>query len=173
MSTSSTRSSATAPVASPGEAARELFAALNARDFERVARLQHDDVVDDFVVLGEVRGRPAVRKFFEDLFAAFPDTRLDVVRVTTAGDMAVVEWVSEGTFTGSPFQGIRATGKHVTIRGVDCMRFEDGRLKHNTVYYDGASFARQVGLLPAQGSGAEKVMTAAFNAVTRMKRLAR
>jgi len=171
--TTSQPSSPMAQPTSPADAARELFAALNARDYDHLARLQHEDVVDDFIVLGPVRGRPAVRKFFEDLFAACPDTRLEVVRVTSAGDMAVLEWVSRGTFTGSPFQGIEATGKRITIRGVDCMRFEEGRLKHNTIYYDGASFARQVGLLPVQGSAAEKVMTTAFNVLTKAKRALR
>jgi steroid delta-isomerase-like uncharacterized protein len=156
----------------PSEIARQLFAALNTRDFDCLSRLGHEDVVDDFVVLGEVRGRAAVLKFFEELLGAFPDFRIDVARVTSAGEVAVVEWKAEGTFTGSPFQGILATGRRVRVRGVDCMRFEDGRLKHNTIYYDGASFARAIGLLPAQGSGAEKGMSAAFNALTKLRRAA-
>ena len=40
----------------------------------------------------------------------------------------------------------------------------------NTAYYDGASFARQVGMLPSEGSGAERAMKGAFNAVTKMRR---
>ena len=43
----------------------------------------------------------------------------------------------------------------------------------NTAYYDGASFARQVGMLPAEGSGAERAMKGAFNAVTKMRRTRR
>jgi hypothetical protein len=50
------------------------------------------------------------------------------------------------------------------------MRFEDGRLRHNTIHYDGASFARDIGLLPAQGSAAERGMTALFNAATGVRR---
>jgi hypothetical protein len=49
------------------------------------------------------------------------------------------------------------------------MRFEEGRLKHNTIYYDGLGFARQIGLLPKAGSGADKAMTAAFNAGTEVR----
>lgn len=56
------------------------------------------------------------------------------------------------------------------MRGVDCMEFEGGLLRHNVIYYDGAGFAREVGLLPAQGSGAEKAMTGAFNALTRARK---
>ncbi|MBI4957822.1 MAG: ester cyclase [Myxococcales bacterium] len=155
-----------APAASPAEAARRLIELLNARDLDGVAALQHEDVVDDFVAVGVYRGRAEVRRFFEELFGAFPDFRLEVVRVTAADDMAVVEWTAEGTFTGSPFQGVHANGKRVAQRGVDCMRFEGGRLRHNVIYYDGAAFARGVGLLPAQGSAGETGLKAAFNALT-------
>ena len=40
----------------------------------------------------------------------------------------------------------------------------------NTAYYDGASFARQVGMLPPEGSGAERTMKSAFNAVTKVRK---
>lgn len=127
-------------------------------------------MVDDFVAVGVVRGKAAVRRFFEEMLAAFPDFRIDVVQVTEQGSRAVVQWHVDATFTGGPFQGVRATGKRVRMRGVDCMEFEGGLLRHNVIYYDGAGFAREVGLLPAQGSGAEKAMTGAFNALTRARK---
>ena len=46
------------------------------------------------------------------------------------------------------------------------MRFEDGLLKHNTVYYDGLALARQIGLLPSEGSRTDRALQAAFNART-------
>ena len=150
--------------------ARRLFDMLNRRDLDAVAELQHPDVVDDFIVLRPARGRAEVRAFFESLFTAFPDFRLEIEQVTASGDRAVVQWRSSGTFTGGPFEGIQPNGKRVDLRGVDCMQFEAGRLKHNTIYYDGMSFARAVGLLPAQGSGAERAMTAGFNAVSALRK---
>jgi steroid delta-isomerase-like uncharacterized protein len=156
---------------SPAEAARSLFECLARRDLDGVGELQHDDVVDDFVAVGILRGKADVRRFFEELFAAFPDLRLETRRITAAGDVAVVEWETHGTFTGTPFQGVEATGKPVQLRGVDCMRFEDGKLRENVIYYDGAGFARDIGLLPAMGTIAEKGVTAAFNAFTRARRI--
>ena len=50
------------------------------------------------------------------------------------------------------------------------MEIEDGLIVRNTVYYDGAAFARQIGMLPEQESGAEKAMIAAFNAVTKLRK---
>ena len=40
----------------------------------------------------------------------------------------------------------------------------------NTAYFDGASFARQIGMLPPDGSGADRAMKSAFNAVTKLRR---
>ena len=154
----------------PGQIARRVFDLLNEKNLDAVAELQHPDVVDDFVVLRPLRGRGEIRGFFEALFAAFPDFHLEVERITEGGDSAAVQWRSTGTFNGAPFEGIAPNGKRVEIRGVDCMTFDDGLIRHNTIYYDGASFARQVGLLPAQGSTAERGMTAAFNAVTELRK---
>ncbi|HEV3287572.1 MAG TPA: ester cyclase, partial [Streptosporangiaceae bacterium] len=72
-----------------------------------------------------------------------------------------------------PFQGIEPTGRRVEIRGVDVMEVAEGLVQHNTIYYDGATFARQVGLLPGLGSRADKAMLAAFNAKTTLSQRAR
>src|SRR6266550_127154 len=88
-------------------------------------------------------------------------------------ETACVQWRSVGTFTGEPFIGIEPTGRRIELRGVDVMEIEDGKIVRNTVYYDGAAFARGVGMLPAQDSGTEKAMYAAFNAATRLRRAIR
>lgn len=155
---------------SPEAVARRLFELIQARDLDALAELQHPDIVDDFLVLRPIRGRAAIRSFFESLLAAFPDFELRIERITADATSAVVQWRSVGTFTGAPFEGIEPNGKRVEIRGADCMVFEDGLIRHNTIYYDGATFARALGLLPAQGSAAERAMTSAFNAATAIKR---
>jgi steroid delta-isomerase-like uncharacterized protein len=120
--------------------------------------------VEDFVAIGEFRGRQQVRQFFSELFAAFPDFDIELLHMLGDDRRAVVQWRATGTFTGGPFQGVHATGRSVVLRGCDVMEFEDGRLTRNTVYYDGLGFARQIGMLPREGSSADKAMTAAFNA---------
>lgn len=92
--------------------------------------------------------------------------------VVDDGDgQVVVQWTGTGTFTGSPFLGIEATGRSVEITGCDVIRLDDtGRVGTNTVYYDGAAFARQVGMLPAAGSRTDRWMTEGFNAMTRLRR---
>jgi hypothetical protein len=80
-----------------------------------------------------------------------------------------VRWRVTGTFSGGPFQGVHATGRRVDLRGVDVMHIVDGLLVDNTIYYDGLSFARQIGMLPSAASRGDRAMTAAFNAQTDLR----
>ena len=88
-----------------------------------------------------------------------------VEKVTATADVAVVTWRLTGTFSGGPFAVYRATGAPIDLRGCDVMEIRDGLIGHNTIYYDGAEFARQIGMLPKQDSGLDRALKAAFNAV--------
>jgi steroid delta-isomerase-like uncharacterized protein len=138
----------------PADAARAAFDAVSRKDPDGIVATGAPGYVDDFVAIGEIRGHDAVRAFFRELFAAFPDFTMTVDRIVADDTTAVVQWHAAGRFTGGPFQGITATGRQVEIRGVDVMEIADGLVQHNTIYYDGATFARQIGLLPGLGSRA-------------------
>jgi steroid delta-isomerase-like uncharacterized protein len=161
----------------PSQLARDSFRILfDERDLSDPQRLWSEDSVDHFLAAGQsVRGAEPIAQWFRELFDAVPDFRMQIVNVFDDGDrQAVVQWRSDGTFTGSPFLGIEANGRRVDIRGVDVMRFDaDGKLDENTIYYDGAEFARQLGMLPPRDSAADRLTLAAFNAKTRIaKRMA-
>jgi hydroxyacylglutathione hydrolase len=79
-----------------------------------------------------------------------------------------VRWRSTGTFCGGSYQGIESTGNRIELEGIDLLTIEDGFITRNDAYYDGTQFARQIGLLPAQSSAAERGMTRAFNLRTRV-----
>jgi len=93
--------------------------------------------------------------------------------VVAADDVATVEWTMRGTFSGGSFQGIRATGKPIEIEGVDVVEVREGLQYRNSIYYDGASFARQIGMLPPLGSLGDRTLLALFNARSRIRRPAR
>jgi len=159
-----------ASVRTPAEVARATFDAVIARDPDAIVANIAEDVVDNFVAIGVYRGRAEVRAFFAELFSAAPDFTMVVDRIVADDTSAVVQWHAAATFTGTPFQGIYATGRHSEILGADVMEISDGLVRRNTIYYDGATFARQLGLLPPQGSRADRAMLAAFNAKTRLLR---
>lgn len=146
------------------------FAAVAARDVAAMAGFWDDEIVADLVPIGVFRGPVVLRGFFEELFTAVPDLDFAVRRTSVDGDVACVEWRLSGSFSGGPFQGIEPTGRRIELRGVDCVETAAGKIVHNTAYYDGAAFARAIGMLPAQDSGAERAMTAGFNALTKLRR---
>ena len=164
---------ATAPeTRSPGRLAREAFEALfDRRDLDAVRPMWKEESVDHFLALGvDARGPDQLVAFFGELHAAFPDFDVRIENIVEDDRHAVVQWTGTGTFEGR-FQGIEPTGRRVNVRGCDVFRFnEDGTLDRNTVYYDGAEFARQIGMLPPRDSFADRGMTGAFNAVTRLRR---
>lgn len=152
------------------QTARSYFDAVGRRDLEAMAGFYDSEVVLDLVPVGVKRGPDEYRAFFEELFRAIPDLEFQVTRITANADVAAVEWRLSGTFSGASLQGIEATGRHVEVRGCDCLDIKDGKILKNTAYYDGMQLARGMGLLPAQDSGAERAMTQAFNAVTKLRR---
>ena len=149
---------------------RSYFEAMNRRDVPAMGRHWRHDGVEEILPVGILRGRDEIEEFFKATFAAVPDVETTLGRLVAGDRSAAVEWRMEGTFDGEPFQGIDPTGKHVQIRGFDLIEIEGGKFVSNTAYYDGMAFARQVGMMPAQDSGAERALKGAFNAVTRARR---
>jgi steroid delta-isomerase-like uncharacterized protein len=155
--------------ATPSEVARAIFDAVGRHDLDAAMDLVAEDSVDDFVAIGRYEGRAAIRTFFDGLLAAFPDFAMEVDRTVGDDETAVVQWRASGGFTGAAFLGIEPTGKRVELRGVDVMQIASGRVIYDTIYYDGASFARQVGMLPTSGSTTDRAVLSAFNAATRLR----
>jgi steroid delta-isomerase-like uncharacterized protein len=150
--------------------ARSYFDAMDRRDAAALAEHWREDGVEDLVPVGLLRGKEEIRAFFDATFRAVPDARTTVGRIVAGERNCAVEWRLEGTFDGAPFMDIEPTGKHVEIRGFDLLELEDGEIVSNTAYYDGASFARQIGMLPPDGSGADRAIKSTFNAVTKLRR---
>jgi predicted ester cyclase len=109
--------------------------------------------------------------WFRAFFDAVPDLHMEVEDVAVAGEpgreRVTVRWHITGTFSGAPYLGIQPTGRPLDLRGMDLISIEDGRVAGNNIYYDQLTFARQIGMLPAEGSLGDRLMTGAFNLVTK------
>jgi predicted ester cyclase len=119
----------------------------------------------------EMNSRDEVVAWFRGFFDAKPDLHMEVEDVVVAGEPGheriTVRWHITGSFSGKPYMGIEPTGRPIDLRGMDLIQIEDGRVAGNNVYYDQLAFARQIGMLPAEGSAGDRLMTGAFNLVTR------
>ena len=149
--------------------ARSFFAATAAKDIDKLLDHWADDGVDEIVPVGIFRGKGEIEAFVRDFLGSSSDLELSVERVIADDSHAVVEWRMRGTFDGA-FQGLEPTGSRLDMRGTDILEIEGDKVKRLTAYYDGASFARQVGMMPGQDSGAERALKGAFNAVTKVRK---
>src|SRR5437879_13560144 len=81
------------------------------------------------------------------LHAAFPDGRTTIDDIITEGDKVVVRGTMTGTHSAE-FMGIPATGKAVTISGIDITRFENGLSAEHWGQWDVAGLMVQLGVAP-------------------------
>lgn len=151
------------------EVARSYFEAAAAKDPEAMAKHWHKDGVDELIPDRILRGPDEVRAYFEEVFAASTDSEFVVEDIFSEGRSVAVRWRMWGTFDGQPYMGIEATGRRFELRGCDCLEIERGKIVRNTAYFDGAQFARDIGMLPARDSSGERAMKTAFNAATKAR----
>jgi glyoxylase-like metal-dependent hydrolase (beta-lactamase superfamily II)/predicted ester cyclase len=149
--------------------ARRYFAAIDARDVDGAVACWADGGRDNVRGRVDVLAPDGVREFIGGLLEAVPDLSMTVVSTTSEGDRCGVHWRLRGTFAGpGDFGGIAPTGNPIDLEGFDLVTVENGLIVNNDAFTDSMTFARQVGMMPAQDSGAEQRMMGAFNAKTRL-----
>lgn len=133
---------------SPESVVRGFFDALNARDYKRAA-LSIADRCDWWSMPSEARheGGSAVIAGLDQFTSAFPDWRADIERVTAAGDVVAVEWVSTGTFRGAVFRGKLPNGKSFRRRGCSVAEVRHGQIVHYRDYFDRVTLLEQLELM--------------------------
>jgi hydroxyacylglutathione hydrolase len=117
------------------------------------------------------RSKPEAIAYFEQLWAAIPDFKFEVVEVIAGEGRASVEWHITGTFAGpSSFQGFEPTGAPIDIRGVDIATVRDGKIARIDVYTDEMVIAQQLGVMPPPDAPVQQRVVQATNAKTRFGR---
>jgi steroid delta-isomerase-like uncharacterized protein len=147
------------------ELLRWVFERINAHDVVSLRPFWTEETVEYFPD-ATCRGADEVAAYFSDKFAAIENFHLDVVAIAESGNDVLVHWRLTGRHTGT-LLGVAATGKTLEIDGSDHFVLRDGRALSNTVVFDQMAFARQVGLMPPDGSAVDRALKAAFNATTR------
>ncbi|MGH2864797.1 MAG: ester cyclase [Solirubrobacteraceae bacterium] len=149
--------------------ARRYFAAIDARDLDQALALWADGGRENVRGQVDTQAPDGVRAFIGGLLDAIPDLSMQVLSTTTEGDRCGVQWRLTGTFAGpGQFGGVAPTGNPIELEGFDLITVRDGLIQSNDAFSDTTTFARQIGMLPSQGSRAEQRMTGAFNAKTRL-----
>jgi steroid delta-isomerase-like uncharacterized protein len=151
------------------------MAAWNDCDTNAMAGLLTDDVVWADPALPEpARGVGEVQEFMRTSFQAFPDLRFqepEPPALAVNGDLVLWAWRMEGTNRGevSP-PGFAPTGRTMAVDGVDRWQMREGRIAQYRAFYDMNDLARQLGIVPAPGSRAERGMVALQRLQARLRR---
>ena len=158
---------ATAPTdVSNAELIRWAFDILNRHDAASLAQLYTAETVERFPDK-TCHGGDEIVAYFEDVFAAVPDWNIEIVGLAEQGEDVFVQWHMTGTHSG-PLLGVAPTGKALAIDGIDHFVVRDGKIVSNFVVVDQLQYARQIGMMPPDGSGADRAMKSVFNARTKL-----
>jgi carboxymethylenebutenolidase len=162
------------------EHVRYEFSTRNTGD--TLATMVEDAYVNHIPVLTGGVGKDELREFYSKRFIPQmpPDTEMTPVSRTIGEDQLVDEMVFKFTHTVRMdwmLPGVAPTGRRVEVPLVAIVRFREGKLAHEHIYWDQASVLVQIGLLdpaklPVAGvESARKVLDPKLPANALMHRL--
>jgi carboxymethylenebutenolidase len=126
---------------------------FSTRDTEATLATMVDDAyVNHVPVLTGGAGKSVLRTFYaRDFIPAMPpDTKLEPISRTVGAEQLVDEMIFSFTHTQEmPWMlpGVPPTNRYVEVALVAIVRFRDGKLAHEHIYWDQASVLKQIGLL--------------------------
>jgi len=85
----------------------------------------------------------------------FPDLQITVEDMIAKGDKVWVYTTMRGTNTGE-FMGKPATGKKIEVKGIDIVRFVNGKAVEHWGLNDDMAMMTQLGMIPAPGQETKK-----------------
>lgn len=130
---------------------QRLYDFINAGDIDGFGRRFADDFVERSEIPGIPPTKAGVLQYFQLLFAAFPDFRMEVEDVIASGDKAVARVKVTGTHKGD-FMGIPATNRSAVVNLIDITRFgDDGLAREHWGVVDMFALMQQLGVIPTSG----------------------
>ena len=120
----------------------------NSHEPSRLREHYDDSISFRSPLAGEICSVEGVERFAAGLFRAFPDARMRVTRIISAGSDAFVHFEATGTNTGPLPNGRGATGRSMSFEGLAHVVVENGKVRQDWVYYDALGLFKQLGLAP-------------------------
>lgn len=85
--------------------------------------------------------------FLSMFTTAFPDMQIAVEAAVSERDTVASRWTITGTHQGD-FLGVPATGRQITMRGIDFSRVVDGKIAEHWAQFDVLGVMQQIGAMP-------------------------
>ncbi|MCW2557922.1 MAG: beta-lactamase domain protein [Mycobacterium sp.] len=157
----------------PERVVASFLDALGSHDLEAFRQVCADDIVELLPGSPPMEGIDDELAFAHALVAAFPDLEIEVTRLMSVDRVVAAEWIRRGTFTGADFQGLPANGARFESPAAGFFEIENGLVKRLTVYTDMNKLGRDLGVVPPEGSTAERLALGMFRTRVRIKRAVR
>ena len=91
----------------------------------------------------QTTGRGGFRDLVTGLRTSFPDVHFTVHEVTANDDTIMASWTMTGTYQAE-WAGTPATGRRVSLTGVDVFKMADGLIVEERIHGDYLGFLRQL-----------------------------
>ncbi len=115
-------------------------------DVALIDELVAQDCVDHDPMQGQGQGRDGQRQTCQMVVDGLSDRSTPQHDLVDAGDTVVESWIFQGTHTGQ-FMGIPATGKQLSVRGIEVWRLADGKIVERWGVIDSGAVMAQLGVL--------------------------
>jgi steroid delta-isomerase-like uncharacterized protein len=133
------------PIMTSLDIAKRYLDAWNAHDADAIVKTFAANGTYRDPTTGEISG-DAIAGNAKRLWSAFPDLSFEVVSIAEAGAGRVVaEWIMKGT-NSEAFQGLPATGRAISLPGVDVIEIGVDGIKAVKGYFDTRAVPDQLGL---------------------------
>ena len=126
---------------------RRWIEAFNARDWGTEAACRSADYRAHMSGAPGPLDSAAWDGFMQSFTRAFPDARITIGDSISERDMVASRWTITGTHRGD-FQGVPATGRPITLAGVDFSRVVDGKIAEHWAQFDVVGLLQQIGAMP-------------------------
>jgi steroid delta-isomerase-like uncharacterized protein len=132
-------------MADAGAIAREYLEAVPRHDFDKVRELFHPQYSFTGGDGRRQEGADAGIAVTQMYTTAFPDVKLDIKSIHVAGNVAIVEFVANGTHQGE-LMGIAPTGRKISVPVCNVLEIRDGKVYAEREYFDMAHMMQQLGV---------------------------
>jgi steroid delta-isomerase-like uncharacterized protein len=127
---------------------RRYHDAWNAGDVAALDSIMAPGVVNHSPLPGQAEGVEGFKQALGWMRSGVPDLAITIESQIAEGDMVATRWVGTGTHAGV-LMGVPATGRPVTVSGIDICRIVDGRIAEYWQELDSLSMLRQIGAIPS------------------------
>jgi steroid delta-isomerase-like uncharacterized protein len=118
----------TSPLTPARAVPNAVFAAFDAGDVDALDALLSPDLIDHNLPPGAPSAVDGMKAMIAAMRDGFTDLRHEIAyQADTDDGWVVTQWVVTATHTGDWF-GVPATGREVTVSGIDLARVVDGRI---------------------------------------------